>query len=261
MDAFYFFGSDGRQLFGIHHVPPSDLKRAHGVVLCYPVAHEYVGAYRAFRLLARELAQRGFDVLRFDYHGTGDSSGELDDGSLELWRQNILSAMACLEERAGTDRMSLGGLRLGAALAAEAAGRSGGVDSLALWSPVIQGVEQLEAVQEHHRRWHEGVEAALGGHSSGGEALDLRELPLGVSVVEELPQLDLTALEAAGPRRTLWIREGDDGRNPPPVRGFLSNAEHHTAPEAPIWGMSHELERQPAPVRLIRTIGEWLSRA
>ena len=52
------------------------------MVLCYPGGQEYIRSRRAFRQLAIRLSSAGFPVLRFDYHGCGDSSGDDDEGKI-----------------------------------------------------------------------------------------------------------------------------------------------------------------------------------
>ena len=81
------FGPVGSPLFGCYH-PPDGAARRSGVVLCYPFGQEYVRAHRAFRLLANRLASVGFHVLRFDYHGCGDSSGGRGRGDLSRWKSD-----------------------------------------------------------------------------------------------------------------------------------------------------------------------------
>jgi dienelactone hydrolase len=116
VNAFHFTGGNRARLFGIHHAPPDGERPAHGIVLCHPVAHEYMAAYRTLRIVARELALRGFDVLRFDHQGTGDSAGDLDEGSRDLWREDTLAAMGCLRNRIGPNRMNVGPARRLAAM-------------------------------------------------------------------------------------------------------------------------------------------------
>ena len=113
----HYFGSSDRQLLGIYH-PPRGGARAHGVVLCPPAPQEYMRTHMVLRKLASTLAHDGFHVLRFDYYGTGDSSGGPRDGSLGEWCQNIVTAAADLKECSGVTKVSLLGLRLGATLAA-----------------------------------------------------------------------------------------------------------------------------------------------
>jgi len=258
VNAFHFTGGNRARLLGIHDAPPDGEKRAHGIVLCHPVAHEYMAAYRTLRIVARELALRGFDVLRFDYQGTGDSAGDLDEGSLDLWREDTLAAMGCLRNRTGLERLSLVGLRLGGSIAARAAARSGSVDSLALWSPVIRGSEQMEAVRDHRAEWERDREVdnrEVAGRVGSATAL---EFPLGTSVEEELPALDLATLEGPKPRRMLWVLEEGEAPGPIPVRGFLAGAQRRTYPVPSVWRMGHGLERRPVPIPLIRGIADWL---
>jgi exosortase A-associated hydrolase 1 len=61
-------------LFGILSLPARPLAR--GVLIVTGGPQYRVGSHRQFTLLARELAECGIPVLRFDYRGMGDSEGE-----------------------------------------------------------------------------------------------------------------------------------------------------------------------------------------
>src|SRR5881398_3691346 len=65
---------EGDALVGILHEPTSPAEV--GVVVIVGGPQYRVGSHRQFVLLARTLAAAGFAVLRFDYRGMGDSSGE-----------------------------------------------------------------------------------------------------------------------------------------------------------------------------------------
>ena len=93
------------------------------MVLCNPVGNEYIQAHRTMRNLSSRLSKAGFHVLRFDYYGTGDSSGGSDEGSPQSWCENIKAAVLELQQMTGAARMSLIGLRFGANLAAQVAAR------------------------------------------------------------------------------------------------------------------------------------------
>lgn len=58
----------------IAHVPPRPAPR--GVIVVVGGPQYRVGSHRQFVLLARRLCAQGFAVMRFDYRGMGDSSGE-----------------------------------------------------------------------------------------------------------------------------------------------------------------------------------------
>src|SRR5207248_636728 len=73
-----WFGPDDELTFGWLHQPTTG-DAAGAVLLCPPLGYEYICAYRAYRVLAERLADAGFVVLRFDYQGTGDATGDSHD--------------------------------------------------------------------------------------------------------------------------------------------------------------------------------------
>ena len=102
------------------------MRRGAAVVLCPPLGSDYVGVYRVWRILAERLAGIGFDVLRFDYEGTGDSAGDPEEpGRLEAWFGNIERVVKEARELAGSSEVALVGLRIGATLALHAAASRG----------------------------------------------------------------------------------------------------------------------------------------
>src|SRR5947209_7243554 len=89
----FYFESQGQSLFAWLHCPEQALHASHGVVLCPPIGHEQVHAHRSLRHLADALAEMGFAVLRFDYHGTGDSAGSDEDPDrVATWLANVRDA-------------------------------------------------------------------------------------------------------------------------------------------------------------------------
>ena len=113
------FGSATTPLFGLRH-PAQGVQRQTAVVICAAWGPEYMRSYRGMRLLAMQLAAAGYETLRFDYSGTGDSQGRGLDARMEHWLADIVSASNELRELSGCPRLALCGLRLGALLAQEA---------------------------------------------------------------------------------------------------------------------------------------------
>jgi pimeloyl-ACP methyl ester carboxylesterase len=133
---------------------PADRQPELGIVLCNPFGYEALCIYRGWRELAEALAARGIAVLRFDYPGTGDSSGkECDSRRLRAWLDSIKMATARLRAETGVTRLGLCGLRLGATLAALAAEELGGVDSLVMLMPVISGRNYIRELVLQHQSW------------------------------------------------------------------------------------------------------------
>ncbi|MBS0315687.1 MAG: alpha/beta fold hydrolase [Proteobacteria bacterium] len=142
------FGAAGSWCFGWFH-PARAPRRGIGVVLCRPLGYEASCSYSTYLHLAQKLAAAGFDVFRFDYHGTGDSAGcDADPGRVAAWQGSTMTAIDQLKHHAGVSRVALFGVRIGGTLAVQAADRLGGVDSLVLWAPCVTGrafVRELRA--------------------------------------------------------------------------------------------------------------------
>jgi alpha-beta hydrolase superfamily lysophospholipase len=145
-----FIGSSDRRLFAWHHEPAVSRRRRAAIVLCPPLGYEYMSAYRSCRILAERLAARGFDVLRFDYEGTGNSGGGPEDPNrLNGWVRSVSEAVAEARRLAKTDAIAMVGVRAGSLLALQAASDCAAAERLALWSPFASGrayVRELKAI-------------------------------------------------------------------------------------------------------------------
>ena len=179
-----------------------------GVVLCGPLGHEAVATYRGWRQLAESLATQGLHVLRFDYHGTGDSEG--DDAAparIATWQGNIAAAASILREQCSVRSLTLVGLRFGATLAALAATTIPDVEALALLSPAVSGRLHLRELRLLARVWHE---QALGKTFASGDdgSLEVTGTRHSSETVRDLGSIDLRLI-ARAPRRVLVMDNGD----------------------------------------------------
>lgn len=163
------FGSADAPLYGVHHAPQAAPQRT-GIVLCYPFGQEYMRAHRACRQLAMLLAKKGYHVLRFDYSGTGNSSGDVDSASLPRWIDDAGLAIDELKEMSDVASVSLVGLRLGAAIAALATVGRSDVSRLVAWDPIVTGRDYIATLQR---------EIAAEVQSSYGPVSGNREFPDG----------------------------------------------------------------------------------
>jgi pimeloyl-ACP methyl ester carboxylesterase len=133
----FYFGDSARQLFGMYD--PGGGGGERGAVVCHPWGQEYLRAHPSVRRLARMLADRQVHAMRFDYYGCGDSAGDDRDGSVDQWRQDLAMAVTELRDMASLRKVSLVGLRFGAALAATCATERDDLDRLVLWDPIFDG--------------------------------------------------------------------------------------------------------------------------
>lgn len=199
-----FFGPPGAQLLGIHH-PPRAASRGHGVVLCSPAPQETARTHWAFRKLADHLSRAGFDVLRFDYRGTGDSAGDLDDTTPALWVEDIQRAARELKDVSGVRKVSAVGFRLGALLLAQASSQGLALETLVLWEPVVSAqnwMARLALVEEQLRR-----EFTFAPKREPGELLGFVLPP---ALEQQWAALDLTFVPRWAAQQTAVVSSASD---------------------------------------------------
>lgn len=192
----FFFGRKARRLYGVYHPATRRVGPVRAVVLCHPWGPEYAQAHRTVRLLADMLAASGLHALRFDYFGTGDSGGDLLDGDVVGWRDDVLTAAEELREISGAAAVSLVGLRFGATVAALVAQHSpADVSNVLLWDPVARLEQHLNefgrnAIQHAHRRLRP---VPLVGSVEGQEVLGF---PISTAFRQQAGALDLGKIAA-----------------------------------------------------------------
>ena len=152
------FCSEARGLVGILHEPLAGAMRetsaGAAVLLCNPFGQEAVRIHRLQRVLADQLARHGHPVLRFDYHGTGESMGDDEAFDLDGAVDDVLAADLELRAACPGAPIVWAGARLGASLAALAVGRApAGLApaSLVLWEPILNGAAYLRELQGDHQ--------------------------------------------------------------------------------------------------------------
>lgn len=117
-----FENRKGLLLFGIHHVP-EQCRKGVAIIILSPGIKNRVGPHRLYVKMARRFAELGFQVLRVDPEGLGDSDGDIDEkltanlyGSIEAGRliEDTLCAMDWMEKKHGIKKFILTGLCGGA---------------------------------------------------------------------------------------------------------------------------------------------------
>jgi pimeloyl-ACP methyl ester carboxylesterase len=255
-----YFGTPDRRLFGVLDAPAHAHASGRGVVLCYPHGPDYATAFRSYRVLGTRCLRAGFHVMRFDYLGTGDSSGDDEDASLAQWTADVRAAMQELRDSQEVREISLVGLRLGAALATLAAQQSQGADRLVLWEPVADGRRYLAEQLALHRAWldeerREGRRAPSGDDDLLGSRLTGR-------LRRELEGLNLLSLSGAPAPRICVLsqrasREHDSLAAFLRVKGARVDALRVAGPE--VWSKTPSMEEASVPNAAIQAIVGWLA--
>ena len=91
---------------------PSGTPRG-SILFCNPLFEERKSSQRIMVECARTLCSDGLMVLRFDYRGCGDSTGDFEEFTTDDWLCDINIASQYLAKRARTGNPGLLGLRLG----------------------------------------------------------------------------------------------------------------------------------------------------
>ena len=244
-----WFGSRDRPLAGFLHRPVG--VPVGGVLLCAPFGYESTCAHRTLRRLADCLADRGELVLRFDYPGSGASSGSgLEPDLLDRWQASVSAGLAELRAL-GVRRPAIFGMRLGAALACGAASRELDVGPLALWAPVTSG-------RRYYRELRAQAAATPGG-APGDGSLNVFGHVLPGDAAKALKSWD--PLDGIGPRSKILVVQSSNSRDVREAESnFVQAGLRPTLLE--IDGTSavigRDAERVVVPVPLVEAICRWL---
>lgn len=153
----YLDSADG-QIYTVTHAARG--RRRGAVLLCGPFGVERERAYLVLVAWARVLARNGFEVMRFDYRGNGESTGAFEDMTIGRWREDATACAARLTEAGHGGALVLHGVRMGALIAAELFA-SGIGDGLLLWAPPVSADAMLRDTLRHHL-----IAQSMGGSGS-----------------------------------------------------------------------------------------------
>jgi exosortase A-associated hydrolase 2 len=258
----FFFGSVDKPLFGILHRPAATTGARGTVVLCPPFGQEYIRAHRAVRETAHRLCAMGFLALRFDYYGTGDSSGREEDGSPDQWLDDIDAALVEAREVGDGRRICLVGLRLGATLAALACLRHNDIDRLVLWDPIVHGRSYLaELVQRHQAVVAERPKPRE--YRITDPPTELLGTPVTPRVLAFLDSLDLLDLDRP-PAHRVCVVSSDNSPSSTRLAARLreqgADVQQEQGHGLKVWLKEDEFIRVLVPQEIIGTIASWLAR-
>lgn len=260
----FFFGPADRRLFGVYHPANAVRDRRIGVVLCAPMGQEQIRSHRAYLQIAMQLAEAGFQVLRFDLSGAGDSALDFGESGLPEWREDLGRALEELVEGTGVDRLCVVGVRLGASLALLCTAERRDVDTLVLWNPVISGPAYVDDIVAQHHEYFRGSFGVPNVPPGETESLGF---PLSPALLSQLNALDLLALEGVSARQALLLDSEANGQPSPPIARLAEHLRSHglraecLAQEAPSVWRRHkddEFGNVAVPTAVLEHLLDWL---
>lgn len=141
---------------GIVHAPAVGTPVRVGII-CPPIFYEHQLCHRTLRSLGERLAETGALVLRLDYRGTGDSSGDPEEAGPVSWREDVEIGAEFLRTELGHPPTFYLGLRVGATVALKAAIAAGGsgapAPAVIAWAPIFDGGAYAEQLERTHATW------------------------------------------------------------------------------------------------------------
>lgn len=195
---------------------------------------------RMVRLAAEALADRGVASCIFDLYGTGDSSADFADATVERWLADCRLMAGQMITSCAVDAapLVLVGCRLGAALAACVShDLSRRPDALVAWAPVLQGRQQLSAMLRAasiaRMQWPDDARADPKTLWAQGRVATVGGYPLSPALAGQLEGLDATDLPAVARAVLVDLRAGVDGEAVTPSDPLTRRAAAWTAQGVP----------------------------
>lgn len=139
-EAFYF--GKNQTIFG-HYTPAIGIPSGKSVLIVPSIFGEAIRSHRVTREVTKLLSNKGYDVLRFDLDGDGNSLSETKKVNVEDWIENIQYAYKELLSRSTATKASVLAIRFGAGFSLLALNEYE-VESYVLWDPILSRSEMHE---------------------------------------------------------------------------------------------------------------------
>ncbi|MEO6526701.1 MAG: alpha/beta hydrolase [Gemmatimonadaceae bacterium] len=260
----FFFGRADDALFGLHYAPERTPHREAGVLLSYPMGHEYIVVHRAYRQLSMRLAEQGFHVMRFDYHACGNSSGQCEEGTPDRWTRDIATAIGELRARARCRKITLIGCRLGATLCAMLGAERGDIEHMVLWDPVVNGAAHIAEISDRHDDMLRRTQVAAGATSGTATVRELLGFAVSEAALRQIETIDLLAISEAPAKHVLLV-ESRTPETTATLRERLdalgSACEMQRFPQPSAWSWIEDPGTVLVPSQLVGSIARWVSEA
>jgi exosortase A-associated hydrolase 2 len=269
----HYLTSRAGRIFSLYFPPPQGMPVRTRLLFLPPFAEELNRSRHVMAAFARGCAKIGIGVALLDPYGIGDSEGDFGDARWDIWREDVSAALQWIDAM-GSEPTAIGGLRLGASLAAEiAADQPGRFKRLVLWQPVANGQTYLK----QFLRIRFAADLAEGGDGQDTKAL-MAELESGKSVevagydlapamAKSIEAVKLGPLGLAAKTAVTWFEvAGQDGAALSPAtarivaewQGAGIEVVAKTVGDQPVWQLQARVEMTNFVRAAVEALGDTL---
>lgn len=197
-----FYNRAGEKLVGIWHRPQGQ-PGSPVIVFSHGFRANKEGVNGQAVALAEKLCQDGYYVLRFDYHGSGESEGNFAGVTLTKCCQDLSCALDLVSELAPGNRVIVAGHSFGGVVAATLAARDARIAGLVLVSTPLDQEASFNYVfgEEGAAKLRQGITVTLRDFKG--------EYQLSPSIIQDMKNYDLLADIARIPPRPVLFIYGD----------------------------------------------------
>lgn len=252
---FYLQADEGRR-FALLHSPAPPTPVRGGIVFVPPFAEELNRSRRAIAEASRAFARSGWQVLRLDLYGCGDSEGDFQDATWARWQADIALALDWTREQLGREPI-VWALRAGILLAQSALRHRNRPARVVAWQPVHSGdvhLTQFLRMRVAADAFAAGTRVttqALRESIRSGQTVEVAGYPLTEALVGPLAASKLEP-DADWCRELILVEASEDAAvSPATLRvtdraGPAGVAAHAQATADPAFWQTIEVEEAPA---------------
>ncbi|SMF13213.1 serine aminopeptidase domain-containing protein [Pseudobacteriovorax antillogorgiicola] len=135
-----------QSLFTIIEKPATKAKGM--ILLVNPAPHEQNRVAFFYRQMSLYMSRLGWLVCRFDFSGTGDSSGSLETRSWTDWSQELSEILRYINDRYQPENLQVFGCRLGANLVLALNHMESNIDQVIAIDPLPSSEQYLKELQD-----------------------------------------------------------------------------------------------------------------
>lgn len=123
-----------------------------GVIFCQSLGHEYIRAHKVICSLANDFSKLGYHSIRFDYFGTGDSTGLNEEINLKSCIDSFSEVLKEFISNYYLNEIIIIGNRFGSLipLLTDLDKFNDIISNLILWDPLLNGQDYLNEIRNAH---------------------------------------------------------------------------------------------------------------